>query len=1769
MIEPLEHRIAPANLAFAVGVGALGNQTITEIATDSAGNIYVAGTFKGTVDFDPGEGIANRTAEDDDRNAFVAKYTGLGALAWVNVIHYSDGLALAPEIAASENGDVFIASSYGATPSTTVQFFEGESDAPSETLFQPGQTSQSYAVKLDTTGRFLWAQSFGTGAGFLTASDIAVGPAGTIYLAGNLSNRSSPGAANIGGFSISSDAGEADLYVIRLQDGPSATVIWVAETSSVTTLAQIAGPKLIVDSAGRAVIAGAFNGQFNFGGAPVTSQSFEDFYVARLSTNGQVLPQADYLFSLSVGGGSPSPGKDELGLAFDESESVVIAGKFSGTRDFNPSSGIAEQTAVGGTDLFAAKYDTNGNFVDVNVVGGMNDEKFLGLARVGTSFVLAGTFENAIDIQVIDNTASFVSTGPDDAMLISLSNGLGITNAQRIAMENGASGSGLFAASFEGGGFALTGLADGSLAYGGAFRGVFDADTGTAVKNLKSKGGSDIFLARFLPEGVTEQPLFQPALALSAAIGGAGDQVGMQVITDAAGRIYIAGAFKGVVDFDPSSAATNLTSSDPGGNYFIAQYNPDGTLRWVRQVATILPDQDVNVKLALNVSGDAYLAGVYETSATIGTFTLTNADASGRTDVFLARYNLNGNADYAVSIGGAGGDEFLSAFACDPSSGRTVLGGTFASTTDFDPGGQTAFRSPNGGPGTVNSFVLSLGVFGDFQWVHQIAGAPGFGEVTAIGFLNNIDVVVAGDFTGTVDLDFGNSPVTVTSDAGNDDVFLVKYDGISGSITASTAFVAPNSQGVRSIVVTPDNEIFVGGEFSGIFTIDAFPVLISAGGEGDAFVLKLDSSFGVLANMSFGGAGGDFIGALGLDNEGSLVVTGRFSQTVDFDPGAGVARLTSSNLSNIFVARYDTSTLQFRSAFRIDAFDPEEENGSGINMAAGGEFHVDAGGNFYLTGGFNGSVDIDIGAGVRKLTSKGGLDLFFAKFSPVNLADAGHSRTFRDVDGDEITLKLTGPGSLVYTLDGGAGDFANAALIELTGTTLASTFTITVKQAGNGDGTTAIDIIRTTGVMQHLGAVFLDDGVLIGDGSSDLVPDFLITGASRTLKLGDLNANAYVKLGQDLPYNAPGNATPDTYNHHPDLTIDTVVDNGAVVEVTGDGNAGGVGGGGLGKLVVGSWASPGFIRTTQSIGSLLVLRDNFMATLQVDAFGVGEETTATMGSITVQNGAWGSSGNEVEGSIGSFNAEAFLLGASITAGSIGSVKITDGNFAGELKLTDPVANGTNVFTVNSNFTGSIETNAPLKSLKIKGTFAGSLTAPTIGAITAFSFVGTIEGSPLFHSITTTAGPLGVLKSTVAAIKDYTLDTEGGFGGISVKLSKLTTNTIGLDNVSIKAASIGKINVSLSAAKTAAGIELIGIRGSAFITKGTATKGVLRGNIGAISVSLSGTAGGGDAMGIRSSIFDARVDAGEFMNPAASSVNLLTSVKVTIKGQDGTSGGIESSAFLGDSIGKTKVSVSRGKAGTSAAFGLLGTSFAADEAIGAMTFDGDTTVSQVSGLTVIAGASIGALTVKAKNAALGSLENSAILAGQLLALTGDDNAVKAALAKSNLGAVKVSGSLTNTNLIAGASIGAVSVGGAMTASLVLAGAKLGGDTEIDGDETYQRAASIAAVTVGGAVASSSIVAGVNPVNGVFGDADDTTAAAAGVLEDTSRIGAINFSGLEGVLANANLTNHQFSVQAAAIKSLKTASEAFSDFTVAQFLDVGVPGEDAGDLIIRLR
>ncbi len=1732
---------ARGNPAFVVSGGAVGNQTIDHVAVDLAGNTYVTGRFTGTVDFDPGPEIVTRTTAVGANRGFVAKYTGTGGLAWVDVVIPSNEPASAIRLAVSGGGEVFISAEFGAGGPLTIGTVDGDTS-----LIPAGPATSVFLANIHTTGRLGDAQVFGSSNTAARVSDLGVDAGGNVYLAGSVrAGAGAGGSLLLASSAINVDALETAAFVAKFQNTPAFGVVWANQITSPGVGGNSFGPSIAVSDAGAVTVGGVFSGNVRFPSPTsptLISADPSDIFVARLNNAGA------WIFAGEI---ENSGAAAKVSVATDAAGNYYVASTFFGSPDFDPGVGVFPLTAVGARDAFVEKLDNLGAFVGVAQFGGVGPDE-AGLLRMGRDNVLrlGMTFSGTVDFDPGSGILNRTATGAENVALVTLDANLGLLGTDTYLATRLAIGSGI---DLNGGiGVDLALDSSGSVYFAGGFNKTLDLDPGLKIKKVTSNGGTDFFLVRYFPGDLVAQSLAAPLVTSPVVITAAGDQQGRAIVTNGDGTIWVAGTFNGTVDFDPGPGVTNLTSTDLDGNIFVAKFDSSG-LVWARSVQMNLSfnanASDVGVLLAVDGNFNVYLSGEYEGTATFSPtasspLTLTNSDPTpglDHRDVFLTRLDANGVFQWAGSIGRSGANEFVEAITVNPNTNAVALAGTFTGTVDFDFAlanntNTTAIHVAGDGDGFIAEYQTS----GAFDWVRQLGGNTSRAAVKAMTYDHNFDLVTSGEFDGTPDFNFPGSPDLLTGSGNSVNVFVAKFLGTNGQVVWHREFSGPGDESGRGIAVDSQNALIVTGGFTGSTDFDPgtgthFLTEVGAG-DGDVFLLKLDNGGLFLNATSFGSVRKDRGERVFVDVNDGIFLVGDASQDngsvqdspalpIDLDPGPGIAAVAVDQ----FVAHF-TKDLKFVTGYALGPTIAVE-----ARAAAG-----DSDGHVFITGNFRGKTTL---AG-KTFTAKSD-DFFFAQLSPGTTADAAHPRTFHDSDGDLITIRITGPGTATYLLDNNAGDLADLAELDLTGTDINTTVSLTITQFGSGSGTTGIGKIRTfdtvPGVATDLGSLILPANSTFGDGLTDTDIDLEVTGRMKTLTLWDVNPQTIIQLGRELPYNfAADTTTSDTYNNKPNLTIHDVFGPGVQVNLVGDGvTSQGIGGGGLGTVLIHRWDSPGFIRTLQSVGNFTVQTGDFLAALEIDKLGLGENTKANVGTMNIETGSWGSTGTVIEGNVTAFDFDAFLAGAAITAGSVGKITVeggsSDDGFAGTLTLTEAGAAGVGAFTVSSDFTGSVVTNSPLKKLNIRGAFTGSLSAPSIAGITAFSFPGTQTGGVNDHSITTTAGLLGKLKTLSGVFKNYELTTPGIFSGIDVNLSKLLTGTtVGIENVHITAASVGALNVSLTASSTALGVDLVGIRNSTF----TAIGGVNAVN-GAIV-------------------------------PAA-----VGKITVKLAGQDGLALGIDHVSFTGSTIAATNVSV--GHRANLAVLpdvrGLDTVAFTATTTLGTITVAGDATGTQATALTAIAGGTVGAISIKSKNPDFGSLVNSTILAGQALDFTGATTAslVAAKLRGAALGAVTLSGSLTNSLIAAGSNIGALTVGNAVASTNLIAGALLGPDHTLDGvADSFQHAASIAAITVkkGGFILSTA-AAGIDPVAGGFGDADDKIATNPVLIPAVANgtIGAIKLAlgaSIPGLPAGA-LTHV---IEAARIKSLTLGTTpAITDFTTASLLDNDPLGEDVGDLLVR--
>jgi len=196
-----------------------------------------------------------------------------------------------------------------------------------------------------------------------------------------------------------------------------------------------------------------------------------------------------------------------------------------------------------------------------------------------------------------------------------------------------------------------------------------------------------------------------------------------------------------------------------------------------------------------------------------------------------------------------------------------------------------------------------------------------------------------------------------------------KLDSSGNFVWAKSMGGTMSDQG-HGIAVDYLGNVYTTGNFFDRVDFDPGPGAfnLTSGLGPDIFISKLDSNGNFVWAKAMGAGGWDDASSIVVDGSGNVCTVGIFLGTVDFDPGAGTYNLSSGGDADIFVSKLDSSG-NFVWAKSMD----------GTRDDWGDDIAVDSAGNIYTTGGFEGTVDFDPGAGTCDLAAAGFYDIFVSK----------------------------------------------------------------------------------------------------------------------------------------------------------------------------------------------------------------------------------------------------------------------------------------------------------------------------------------------------------------------------------------------------------------------------------------------------------------------------------------------------------------------------------------------------------------------------------------------------------------------------------------------------------------------------------------------------------------------------------------------------------------------------------------------------------------------
>ncbi len=319
---------ANGNFVWAKQIPTLVEWGAIELEVAPDGTIYLASQLRGTADMDPGPSVLMMSSIGF-KDAFIAKIDKDGNLIWVKKFGGpGDTGAEFMSVAFDQNNNVII----GGLFNNTIDVDPG----PGVVNMTSTGHQQSFIVKLNSNGDYIWAHQFGNGGVYNNSNirDLKCDPQGNIITVGGFAGVCDfdPGPST---FIMTCSSGSiSDGFICKWDaDG---NLLWaksMGQSGGYNHLLLVQGVAL--DRSNNIITTGYFIGNFDLDPGPgvfnVNGNPFNCF-ISKLDATG------NFVWGKQIAGQpSHDTGND---VAVDMEDNVYIAGSFERNVDFDPGPGV-------------------------------------------------------------------------------------------------------------------------------------------------------------------------------------------------------------------------------------------------------------------------------------------------------------------------------------------------------------------------------------------------------------------------------------------------------------------------------------------------------------------------------------------------------------------------------------------------------------------------------------------------------------------------------------------------------------------------------------------------------------------------------------------------------------------------------------------------------------------------------------------------------------------------------------------------------------------------------------------------------------------------------------------------------------------------------------------------------------------------------------------------------------------------------------------------------------------------------------------------------------------------------------------------------------------------------------------------------------------------------------------------------------------------------------------------------------------------------------
>jgi hypothetical protein len=789
------------------GIGGIYDDQANSIAVDNNGNIFITGSFQGTVDFNPGAGTFNLTSLNNSQNqptksGFLCKFDSNGNFVWAKktdtwspsplgtfISTTSSSGSCEPKSLAIDNlGNLCITGNYsGFVAFNAPQIASG--------LIRD---AGSFVWKLDNNGNFIFVKEWVAAlSSTISANSICTDNSNNIWVTGCLKGTVdfSPGSTTLN--EVSSTSTYNDAFIVKLtSSGSSAVFRWTFGGTY-----EDEGKSIAVDLSGNILVTGSFRGTVDF---DITANTFNltanggtDIFVVKLASNGLLVK------AISIGGANNDSGES---IAVDLSGNVYTTGYFayptSGTLttvDFDPGTSVYWLAPAGARPVYVNKFDSNLNFMWAKQAGG-NGVAFAGLSlaldNLGNVYTTGfhsstGDFDPGVNISNLNSVLPPAGSAPasyQDIFIWKLnSNG-------NFVWANSYGGNG------EDTGLDICTDSQGNLYSVGYFSNTADFDPTNNVSNLVSNGSKDIYFQKIQPDII---PTISASGPTSFCPGGSVTLTS----SSATGNTWSTGA------------TTQSITVNSVGTYSVALSN--GTC--------VTNSTPINVTLLTAPSEPTVSANSPTTFCSGGNVTLTSSSATGNTwsnGATTQAITVNSSGNYSVTVSNG-----TCSTASIPQQINVIQYPNIPTiavngATSFCPGGSVTLTSNNANGNTWSNGATTQSIIVNSQGSYTVSNsngscvsnsnpitisilnAPTLPTITASGLTSFCQgdsvVLTSSSVTGNLWSNGETTPSIVVNTSGNYDVIvsngtcstssnLVQVDVISFPVIPNISVSGPTS----------------------------------------------------------------------------------------------------------------------------------------------------------------------------------------------------------------------------------------------------------------------------------------------------------------------------------------------------------------------------------------------------------------------------------------------------------------------------------------------------------------------------------------------------------------------------------------------------------------------------------------------------------------------------------------------------------------------------------------------------------------------------------------------------------------------------------------------------------------------------------------------------------------------------------------------------------------------------------------------------------------